>query len=215
MLRTLIIVVALTQIYSSQSFASGMQKPAPISSRLASLLGKARVELGRRYEHSEGVARDFARARKLYCEAARSDVADAYFALGWMYVNGRGVTRDDSIAVFWIRKAVELGVPQAANILRLLPSTAGDPKSSCVQVPVIEARASKEIERLVATQARAAGLDPKLVMAVISAESGFDPNAVSRKNARGLMQLSSETATRFKVQNPFSIGDKGRLFLSS
>jgi soluble lytic murein transglycosylase-like protein len=122
-----------------------------------------------------------------------------------MYVNGRGVARDDSVAVFWMRKAFDNGIPQAANVLQLVSATIGDPKLSCIDAPVTIARASKEMEKRVVTKAREAGLDPKLVMAVISAESGFDPNAVSRKNARGLMQLTDQTAARFKVQDPFSI----------
>jgi soluble lytic murein transglycosylase len=37
-------------------------------------------------------------------------------------------------------------------------------------------------------------IDPYLVFAIIKAESGFNPKAVSRKNARGLMQISEKTA---------------------
>jgi Soluble lytic murein transglycosylase and related regulatory proteins (some contain LysM/invasin domains) len=36
-------------------------------------------------------------------------------------------------------------------------------------------------------------VDPYLVLAVIKVESNFDPDAVSRKNARGLMQISEKT----------------------
>ena len=36
-------------------------------------------------------------------------------------------------------------------------------------------------------------LDPFLVFAIIKAESGFNPKAVSRKNAKGLMQISDKT----------------------
>jgi soluble lytic murein transglycosylase-like protein len=43
-------------------------------------------------------------------------------------------------------------------------------------------------------------VDPRLVLAVIGAESGFAPDAVSPKNAQGLMQLIPETAVRFKVK---------------
>jgi soluble lytic murein transglycosylase-like protein len=43
----------------------------------------------------------------------------------------------------------------------------------------------------------------ELVRAVIRVESGFDPRAVSRTNARGLMQLMPETAQRMLVTDVF------------
>ena len=47
------------------------------------------------------------------------------------------------------------------------------------------------------------GVDPYLVKAVIKAESDFDPNAVSPKNAQGIMQLIPDTANDYGVINPF------------
>jgi soluble lytic murein transglycosylase-like protein len=47
------------------------------------------------------------------------------------------------------------------------------------------------------------GVDEKLITSVIAAESNFHPRAVSRKNARGLMQLMPETARRFGVTDVF------------
>lgn len=52
----------------------------------------------------------------------------------------------------------------------------------------------------IATQYR---LEPALLHAVISAESAYNPNAVSRAGAQGLMQLMPATAARFGVSNPF------------
>jgi soluble lytic murein transglycosylase-like protein len=46
-------------------------------------------------------------------------------------------------------------------------------------------------------------LEPALVTAVIVAESGGDPRAVSKRGARGLMQLMPETARRYGVSNSF------------
>ncbi len=47
------------------------------------------------------------------------------------------------------------------------------------------------------------GLDPALIKAVIRAESGGDPGAVSSKGALGLMQLMPETAKELMVYDPF------------
>ena len=55
----------------------------------------------------------------------------------------------------------------------------------------------------IADAARANAIDPKFVKSVMLIESAFDPAAVSRKGAQGLMQLMPETASRYGVRNPF------------
>lgn len=50
------------------------------------------------------------------------------------------------------------------------------------------------------------GVEAKLVEAVIGVESAFNPRAVSRKGARGLMQLMPQTASLLGVRNSFSPG---------
>lgn len=57
--------------------------------------------------------------------------------------------------------------------------------------------------KLVETVAASQGLDPKLVHAVIAAESAGDATAVSPKGAVGLMQLMPATAKRFNVQDRY------------
>jgi hypothetical protein len=56
---------------------------------------------------------------------------------------------------------------------------------------------------LIAHAARENSLDPKLVKSVVLIESAFNPAAVSRKGARGLMQLMPETAVRYGVRDVF------------
>lgn len=47
------------------------------------------------------------------------------------------------------------------------------------------------------------GVDEALIRAIIHAESWFNPEAVSRTGAQGLMQLMPATQTRFGVADPF------------
>jgi len=50
-------------------------------------------------------------------------------------------------------------------------------------------------------------VDADLITSVIAVESNFNPKAISRRNARGLMQLLPETAARLGVQNIFDPGE--------
>lgn len=56
---------------------------------------------------------------------------------------------------------------------------------------------------LIRQQASEKGLSPDLVRAVIQAESGFNPHAISPKGAMGLMQLMPATARELGVSDPF------------
>jgi soluble lytic murein transglycosylase-like protein len=55
----------------------------------------------------------------------------------------------------------------------------------------------------IATAARATDLDPWLVASVVQAESAFDPQAVSRAGAAGLMQLMPAAAAEHDVGDVF------------
>jgi hypothetical protein len=61
----------------------------------------------------------------------------------------------------------------------------------------------RRFSSIIDVAARSHGVEPALVQAVITAESGFNPNALSRKGASGLMQLMPDTARRYGVQNIF------------
>jgi len=60
-----------------------------------------------------------------------------------------------------------------------------------------------DLRQLVQSISREHGVDPKLVDALVRVESSYDPNAVSRRGAMGLMQLMPETAKRLDVDDPF------------
>jgi hypothetical protein len=62
----------------------------------------------------------------------------------------------------------------------------------------------EELQQLVRENALKFSMDEKLLVSMIRAESNFDPQAVSSHGAQGLMQLMPETASAYKVKNPFN-----------
>jgi hypothetical protein len=65
------------------------------------------------------------------------------------------------------------------------------------------APSTERYTELIDAAAKKYGLDAQLLAAVAAAESNFDPLAISRKNAQGVMQLLPETSARLAVRNPF------------
>lgn len=71
-------------------------------------------------------------------------------------------------------------------------------------------RAPEEFEPIIQRYSRDFGVDRSLVKAVIHAESSYNPNALSPKGARGLMQLMPGTAQDLKVADSFDPQDNIR-----
>ena len=189
--------------------AQGAEKQPNWSKLLSGSDASLQTRWAVRYEHGQGVSQDYSRAVRLYCSAARKGNVKAPYRLGWLYANGRGVKRDDALAAAWFRVAAKRGSAPAKNMLSLLSKSKSKraecvvPQSAGVRGRLVWAPPAvrRKIEKLVHRMAPEYGLDPKLVLAVVQIESGFDSKARSPKNAQGLMQLIPETAERFGVRD--------------
>ena len=83
----------------------------------------------------------------------------------------------------------------ARNVPATLPASAATDNSSL--------RTRSYIDGLIEQAANQHQVDPALVRAIVQVESNYNPNAVSHRGARGLMQLIPGTASRFGVRNSF------------
>jgi hypothetical protein len=89
-------------------------------------------------------------------------------------------------------------------------------KEEVVLLRVLQPPPSTAVDTLVSDSCDRNNLDPDLVNSVIAAESGFNPKAVSRKGAQGLMQLMPGTAAALGVQdamNPAANVEGGTRYL--
>ncbi len=75
-----------------------------------------------------------------------------------------------------------------------------EPEDSFTPLPA-KAIVKPPYRELIEAAAARYNVDADLITSVIAVESNFDPKALSRKNARGLMQLLPETAARLGVQD--------------
>ena len=118
--------------------------------------------------------------------------------------------RDEGeLAWLTLKDGGELAVP-IAHVRGYIPDE--------VLEEVVAAPVGSDIHQLAADAARRHGLDPDLVLAVVSVESAFRPAAVSPKGAQGLMQLMPGTARELGVADPLDPAsnlDGGARYLSA
>jgi soluble lytic murein transglycosylase-like protein len=100
---------------------------------------------------------------------------------------------EDGLVILSLKGGGEMGVPPSA-VRGFVPDEVLDE----VAVPP-----GGDLREIAAAAARRHGLDPELVVAVVSVESGFRPEAVSPKGAQGLMQLMPRTAASLGVEDAF------------
>jgi len=89
--------------------------------------------------------------------------------------------------------------PDGTRVVR----NVGGGSSAAATTPRLRQAPHADLERAVDEEATARGLDPRLVRAVIQAESAWNRYAVSHKGAMGLMQLMPATAVSLAVDDPY------------
>lgn len=94
-------------------------------------------------------------------------------------------------------------IPKGATYTLVLKSLIRTPKRGfAAPRPFANYRGRKLYEPIILSAAQRHNVDPRLVHAVIRAESAYNPSAISHKGAIGLMQLMPETADRYGVTDP-------------
>ena len=179
------------------------------------------LEDGYRAERSRLTALAAAR----YCGAARFGSIEAQFQLGRLLLKNRRLADQPDNAVNLLALAARQGHEGAQELLsagRASPADIGNDLPEClfsgdagaladsgavVPFEVVErfiASLSAERRRharLIQRLAPRYNVDPRLALAIVRAESNFNANALSPKNAQGLIQLTADTAARCGVRN--------------
>jgi len=124
--------------------------------------------------------------------------AAALAAAGWPYSAGSDAPPPPGIARTEAAPAPSAGRDStedrlAAVALRRMPEL-GEEGANCLAAVIVE-------------EANAAGLDPLLVFAIIEVESSWEPEAVSDRGARGLMQLRPGTLESEARESRLGAGD--------
>lgn len=154
-----------------------------------------------RYERALGVKQDYSKAYRLYCLAALNEDAVASYSIGWMHFNGRGMKREMQTAMGWFQRSAKLGSKHGKRMIKRFPNVKAAGDKNCPIYTKGMTVDKGHIQAWVSVISPAFEIDPKLVLQVISLESAFNPRALSKKNAQGLMQLIPATAKRFGVKD--------------
>jgi soluble lytic murein transglycosylase-like protein len=161
---------------------------------------EAQFALAWMHTNGRGIERNDATAAHLFTAAAEQDHPQAKNMAARL-----GVPQGPLPACLLPPEAdVVSQAPQQASSAALPAAAGAAPAAAGMQLnPALAARVPPLILNYVKLIAPEFKLEPNLVLALMAAESNFNPGVVSNKNAQGLMQLIPDTARRFGVRNSF------------
>ncbi|MCL4757692.1 MAG: lytic transglycosylase domain-containing protein [Rhodocyclaceae bacterium] len=160
-------------------------------------------------------------AASRYCAASRYGSIEGHYRLGRLYLLRGGGSRNRDAGRALLGIAAQGGHEKARHLLGNAQAVVHDlpdcmfggslPELALLDEVVPHEVVARFVRNLAPDKRRHAQLvqrlalryriDPRLALAIVRAESGFDPLARSPRNAQGLMQLIPETAERFGVRN--------------
>lgn len=176
----------------------------------------ATLEQGLAVEAGSGLQRNPRLAIKLYCEAGIMGSSEGYFRIARVLARGPAYLRNPPLANAYFALAARLGHHAAFEQFdRSVVSAPLLDDCRTIDVgPDIESfdldgylsalsPAKRRVAALIRRHAGRYGIDVRIALAIAMAESNLDAQAVSPRNAQGVMQLIPGTQERFGVRNAF------------
>lgn len=176
----------------------------------------AALEQGSAAENGRGIGKNLAQAIRLYCDAATMGSPEGFFRVGRLLATAPPGQRNQKLANAYLAMAASLGSRDAEKFFDPAAGSAElgnecTPTADKADIPAFNVDAylarqsptQRDIARLIRKVAPRYQVDARLALAIAMAESNLNANAVSPKNAQGVMQLIPATLVRFGVTRPF------------
>lgn len=176
----------------------------------------AALEQGLAVESGSGLQRNPRLAIRLYCEAGIMGSAEGYYRIGRVLAKGPVFLRNPPLANAYFALAARLG--HHAAFEQFDRSVVSAPlQDDCGTLDLgadtesfdldgylsALSPAKRKVAALIRRHAARYGIDVRIALAIALAESNLDAQAVSPRNAQGVMQLIPGTQERFGVTKPF------------
>ncbi|MDP2826664.1 MAG: lytic transglycosylase domain-containing protein [Sulfuritalea sp.] len=176
----------------------------------------AALEQGLAAELGVGLKCNARLALRLYCDAGIMGSPEGYFRIGRILARGPAYLRNPALANAYLALAARLGhhaapeyfdetVPSApleGDCSNFEPGAVAEPFDIDGYLSALSP-AKRKVAELIRRHAARYGIDVRIALAIALAESNLNAQAVSPKNAQGVMQLIPGTQERFGVTMPF------------